>query len=119
MRVHEALEQGTEGPLLQAGGARVDRDEAARVQRLVLCVLHDLIVVDAHLEGAAAAIGRLDLSVDDQALATLEDPRGVGLAEPAGAQAAGGVRQRDGQRDAWAGAWRPAHAAARARGRRR
>jgi hypothetical protein len=80
------------------------------VDRLVLGVLDDLVVVHAHLERAAPAIGRLDLAVDDEALPAREDAGEIGLAEPDRAEKAGGVSQGDEERDLGAATRRRAHA---------
>src|SRR6185295_17288115 len=110
MRVDQALEQGSERPLGEPAGERIHRHQPPGVDRLVLGVLDDLVVVHAHLERAAPAIGRLDLAVDDEALPAREDAGEVGLAEPDRAEKPGGVSQGDEQRDLGTATRRRAHA---------
>ena len=119
VRIHQALLQDAKGPLVEAGRARVHGDEAAGVERLVFGVLDDLVIVHAHLEGAAPAIRRLDLAVHDEALAALDDAREVSLPEEDRPEEPRGVPKRDEEGNLRPAPGRRAHPCHRARARAR
>jgi hypothetical protein len=106
--VDEPPRQRAKPALRHALGGRIDGHESAGVQMLVIGALDELVVLDQHLEGAAAA-RRLHLAVDDQALAAREDALEVALVEPEGAEESRGVTEDDGERHAGAAARGRAH----------
>ena len=96
--VHEALHEPPERPLGQPLGQRVDRNQTSRVEHLVRAILDELIVLHHHLERPAAV--RLDLAVDDQVLAALEDSGQVRLVEPRAVEKAAHVPDHHDERHA-------------------
>ena len=76
-------------------GEAVDRDEATGVKRVVLPLLGDLVVLHLDLERSAAVARHL--AVDDEPLASLEDPLEIGLVEPDGGEKAGAIAEQYGQ----------------------
>src|SRR5262249_23419779 len=109
VRVEEPLDEGAEWALGEPLREAVDGDEAARVQRVVLALLGDLVVFRLHLE-RAAAVAR-DLAVPDEPLAPLKDALEVRLVEPDGGEEARAVAEQRGQRRARPPRGRRAHAA--------
>src|SRR6185295_2615114 len=87
----------------------------ARVQTLVLAVLHDLVV---RLLQDDRALVAPDAAVQHELLAALENARQIPPAEPAGSGVAARVAQHDGERHAEPSGRRRAHADDRARARR-
>ena len=69
MRIDQALEQGSERPLREPAGERIHRHQPPGMDRLVLGVLDDLVVIHAHLERAAPAIGGWSCLEDEAARA--------------------------------------------------
>ena len=97
VRLDEPPHDGAERALGQPLGERIHRDQAARVQALVLAVLDDLVV---RLLQDDRALVAPDTAVQHELLAALEDARQIPPAEPAGGGVAARVAQHDGERHA-------------------